>query len=119
MFRPERSGAGTPYQLADFVDGVGIFRGHVAPAHFPEHAHPEVSVNVCYEDTSCLATWQTAGGRQMTRLIRDGHVSVIPGGQPHGSEWRREAEHLIFYLKAALAHFEEEKRQALARYEVK
>lgn len=90
-----------PYQLANFVDGVGFFCDYVAPAHFPEHIHPEISVDVCYEDTSCLATWQTAAGRQLTRLIRDGHVSVIPGGQPHGSEWRQEAEHLIFYLTPA------------------
>jgi hypothetical protein len=32
----------------------------------------------------------------------------------HGS-----GEHLIFYLKGALNHFEEEKRRGLARYGVK
>lgn len=37
----------TPYQLPDFVDGVGIFCERIAPVHFPEHTHPEVSVDVC------------------------------------------------------------------------
>lgn len=87
-----------PYDLADYVDGVGIFSGRISPAHFRERAHPEITVEVSYEDTSLLASWQTATGRQVTRLIRDGHVSVIPGDQPHGGEWRREADHLIFYL---------------------
>ena len=87
-----------PYDLADYVDRVGIFSGRIFPAHFPEHAHPEITVEVSYEDTSLLASWQTATGRQVSRLIRDGHVSVIPGGQPHGGEWRREADHLILYL---------------------
>lgn len=88
----------TPYEVADFVDGVGVFWDHLAPTHFPEHAHPEVSVDVCYENASCLSTWQTAGGRQMTRLLREGNVSVLPGGQPHASEWNQGAEHMIFYL---------------------
>jgi AraC family transcriptional regulator len=87
-----------PYDLADCVDGVGIFSGRISPTHFHERAHPEISVTISYEDTSLLASWQTATGRQVTRLIRDGHVSVIPGDQPHGGEWRREAEHLILYL---------------------
>lgn len=87
-----------PYDLADYVDGVGIFSGRISPTHFPERAHPEISVTVSYENTSLLASWQTATGRQVAQLIRDGHVSVIPGGQPHGGEWRREADHLILYL---------------------
>jgi AraC family transcriptional regulator len=87
-----------PYDLADWVDGVGIFSGRISPTHFHERAHPEISVTISYENTSLLASWQTATGRQVTRLIRDGHVSVIPGDQPHGGEWRREAEHLILYL---------------------
>lgn len=90
-----------PYQLADFVDGVGVYYGHIAPTHFPEHAHPEISVDVCYQNTACLSTWQTATGRRMTQLLREGHVSVVASGQPHGSEWRQGAEHLIFYLAPA------------------
>ena len=87
-----------PHDLAECVDGVGFFSGRISPTHFHERAHPEISVTISYEDTSLLASWQTATGRQVTRLIRDGHVSVIPGDQPHGGEWRREAEHLILYL---------------------
>ena len=98
MARAAATDSPTPYQLVDFVDGVGVFHDRIAPTHFPEHAHPEVSVDVCYENASCLSTWQTAGGRQLTRMLGEGNVSVLPGGQPHGSEWNREAEHLIFYL---------------------
>lgn len=90
-----------PYQVADFVDGIGVYYDYIAPTCFPEHAHPEISVDVCYKNTSCLATWQTATGRQLTRLLREGHVSVIAGGQPHASEWRQGAEHLVFYLAPA------------------
>lgn len=97
----ELPSTGMPYQLADFVNGVGIFCDYIPPTHFPEHAHAEISVDVCYENTSCLATWQTATGRQLTRLLRGGNVSVIAGGQPHASEWRQGAEHLIFYLAPA------------------
>lgn len=97
----ERPSAGMPYHLTNFVDGVGIFCASIAPTHFPEHVHPEISVDVCYENAACLSTWQTAGGRQLTRLLGNGNVSVIGSGQPHGSEWLQEAEHLIFYLAPA------------------
>jgi AraC family transcriptional regulator len=84
--------------LADYVDEVGVFHGRLGPAHFPEHAHPEVTVAVNLEGTSCLATWETATGRRLTRLVREGHTSVIPGGQPHAGEWLREAGLLHLYL---------------------
>lgn len=95
---PHHSSAGIPYHLANFVDGVGLYWDRLAPTHFPEHAHPEISVDVCYQNTACLATWQTAGGRQLTRWLGEGNVSVLASGQPHSSEWRQEAEHLIVYL---------------------
>lgn len=95
------SGADIPYHLTHFVEGIGLFCASIAPTHFPEHTHPEISVDVCYENTACLSTWQTAGGRQRTRLLGNGNVSIIASGQPHGSEWLQEAEHLIFYLTPA------------------
>ncbi|GGO36870.1 helix-turn-helix domain-containing protein [Deinococcus humi] len=101
MLNSGASGADIPYHLTNFVEGIGLFCAAIAPTHFPEHAHPEISVDVCYENTACLSTWQTAGGRQLTRLLGDGNVSIIGSGQPHGSEWLQEAEHLIFYLTPA------------------
>lgn len=80
------------------MDGVGIYSGRISPTHFQEKAYPAISVTVSYEDTSLLANWQTATGRQQTRLVREGHISVIPANQPHGGEWRQEADHLIVYL---------------------
>lgn len=94
----ERPPASRPYNLADYVDGVGVFYGRLAPAHFSEHAHPEITVAVNLEGTSCLATWETETGRRLTRLIREGHTAVIPGDQPHAGEWLRDAELLHFYL---------------------
>lgn len=87
-----------PYEAMDIVGGVGVFAGLIAPRSFDEHSHPETAIDVCYPDTSCLATWQTAGGRQMKRLLREGHVSVVPGGMPHASEWQAAAEHVCIYL---------------------
>lgn len=96
--RSPEPGDPRPYDLAEYVDGVGVFLGRLAPAHFPEHAHPEVTVAVNLRGPSCLATWETVTGRWLTRLIREGYPSVIPGGQPHAGEWLREAELLHLYL---------------------
>lgn len=101
MRTPSDLAATTPYESADVVGGVGVFSGVLRPRSFAEHAHPETAVDVCYPGTSCLATWETAGGRRRTQLLRDGHVSVVPGGMPHASEWRTTAEHVCVYLSPA------------------
>lgn len=81
-----------------FDEGMGLFFGTHAPAYFAEHFHPEIQVIIPFEGTACRATWHSATGKNISRNVHEWHTCVTASNQPHQSEWKREAEMLIFYF---------------------
>lgn len=78
--------------------GIGLFFGNHVPAHFAEHYHSEIQVIIPFEGTSCRATWHSETGKNISRNVHEWHTCITASNQPHQSDWKREAEMLIFYL---------------------
>lgn len=78
--------------------GVTVLNGKLARGIYPENAYAEVVIAIPGERAAAEVTYQTANGGQRRRLVTDRHVSIVPAGQPHHVEWRRDADLTIFFL---------------------
>lgn len=88
-----------PVELAYPGRGFKLFLATIpAPSEFAEHAHNWVEMAVPFEGALGPASWHSATGQTITRMIRTGYTSVLPANLPHWGIWEREAEVLVFYL---------------------
>lgn len=84
--------------LESRCEDVAILSGRLSPGAYPEETHAEIEVAIPGERAAAKITYRTADGEQQQRSVSDRHVSIIPAGQPHQVEWRRDADLTVLFL---------------------
>jgi AraC family transcriptional regulator len=79
-------------------EAMAVLIGRLSPGSYPEEIHAEIELAIPGERAAAEVTYRTAGGESRRRSVSDRHVSVIPAGQPHQVEWRRDADLTVLLL---------------------
>jgi AraC family transcriptional regulator len=91
-------------QLPDELDSTGlvVLGGHFGPSHRLEDSHADFEIAVPGPMASVHIQYQTECGQRRTREVSGHHVSIIPPGQPHRVEWRKQADLTVLFLSPKL-----------------